>query len=76
MYDWVLGLSKKKNSEYSISFLSFSESFFFPIPPDVLLIPLCLGNRKKSYYFAFLCSASSVIGGVFESFSNASKSPL
>ena len=65
IYDLVLGLSKKKNSEYSISFLSFSESFFFPIPPDVLLIPLCLGNRQKSYYFAFLCSASSVIGGVF-----------
>ena len=65
IYDWVLGLSKKKNSDYSISLLSFSESFFFPIPPDVLLIPLCLGNRSKSFYFAFLCSFSSVIGGLF-----------
>ena len=65
IYNWVLGLSKKKNSEFSISFLSFSESFFFPIPPDVLLIPLCLGNRNKSFYFAFLCSVSSIAGGVF-----------
>lgn len=65
IYNWVLGLSNKNNSDYSISLLSFSESFFFPIPPDVLLIPLCLGNRRKSFYFAFLCSFSSVIGGIF-----------
>ena len=64
-YNWVLGLSDKKNSQYSILFLSFSESFFFPIPPDVMLIPLCLGNRRKSIYFAFLCSVSSIIGGIF-----------
>ena len=61
----VLELSNKKNSDYSISLLSFSESFFFPIPPDVLLIPLCLGRRRKSFYFAFLCSISSIIGGIF-----------
>ena len=60
----MLNLSDKKNSNYSISLLSFSESFFFPIPPDVLLIPLCLGNRPKALYFAFLCSLSSIIGGV------------
>ncbi len=65
LYYWVLELSNKKNSEYSISLLSFSESFFFPIPPDTLLIPLCLGNRSKSFYFAFLCSASSIVGGIF-----------
>ena len=65
IYDWVLDLSNKKNSDYSISLLSFSESFFFPIPPDVLLIPLCLGNRSKAFYFAFLCSMSSIIGGIF-----------
>ena len=64
-YNWVIGLSSKKNSDYSIFLLSFSESFFFPIPPDVLLIPLCLGNRKKSLYFAFLCSVSSIFGGIF-----------
>ena len=60
----MLNLSDKKNSNYSISLLSLSESFFFPIPPDVLLIPLCLGNRQKALHFAFLCSISSIIGGV------------
>ena len=64
LYNWVLNLSNNKNSNYSISLLSLSESFFFPIPPDVLLIPLCLGNRNKAIYFAFLCSISSIIGGV------------
>ena len=64
IYDWVLSLSEKKNSDYSISFLSFSESFFFPVPPDVLLVPLCLGNRRKSFYYAFLCSISSIFGGI------------
>ena len=64
LYNWVLNLSNNKNSNYSISLLSLSESFFFPIPPDVLLIPLCLGNRNKALYFAFLCSISSIIGGI------------
>ena len=64
LYNWVLDLSNKKNSKYSLSLLSLSESFFFPIPPDVLLIPLCLGNRHKAFHFAFICSLSSIIGGV------------
>ena len=64
IYNWVLSLSNRKNSYYSISILSFSESFFFPIPPDVLLVPCCLINRKKSFYYAILCSVSSVFGGI------------
>lgn len=64
IYDWVLNLSTKPNSNYSISILSFSEAFFFPIPPDVLLIPLCLGNRKKAWNFALLCSIFSILGGM------------
>jgi len=64
IYKWVLSLSTRKNSYYSISLLSFSESFFFPIPPDVLLIPCCLISRRKSFYYAFLCSISSVFGGI------------
>ena len=45
--------------------LSFAESSFFPIPPDVLLLPLCLGSRKKAFRFAFWCSAASIVGGMF-----------
>ena len=65
LYDWVIGLAQKPNGDISLGILSFSEASFFPIPPDVLLIPLCLGNRKKIYFFAFICSCFSIIGAIF-----------
>ena len=65
LYDWVLGLAQKPNGDISLGILSFSEASFFPIPPDVLLIPLCLGNKKKIYFFAFICSCFSIIGAIF-----------
>ena len=65
LYDWVLGLAQKPNGDISLGILSFSEASFFPIPPDVLLIPLCLGNRKKIYFFAFICSCFSLVGAIF-----------
>jgi len=65
LYDWVLGLAQKPNGDISLAILSFSEASFFPIPPDVLLIPLCLGNRKRIYFFAFICSCFSIIGAIF-----------
>ena len=64
MYDWVLRLADKPNGNISLSVLSFSEASFFPIPPDVLLIPLCLGNRRKAFLFALLCSLFSIFGAV------------
>ena len=54
IYDWVIDLSKKPNGSRSLALISFSEASFFPIPPDVLLIPLCLGNRHKSFKFALI----------------------
>ena len=62
IYDWVINLSKKPNGKRSLALISFSEASFFPIPPDVLLIPLCLGNRNKSLNFALICSVFSVLG--------------
>jgi len=44
--------------------ISFAESSFFPIPPDVLLLPLCLGEPKRAFRFALFCSIASVLGGV------------
>ena len=64
IYDWVLDLAEKPNGNISLSILSFSEASFFPIPPDVLLIPLCLGNRRKAFAFAFLCSLFSILGAI------------
>ena len=64
LYDWVLGWAHKPNGHRFLGILSFSEASFFPIPPDVLLIPLCIGHRKKSYIFAFTCSLFSILGAI------------
>ncbi|MCK5268084.1 MAG: DedA family protein [Spirochaetes bacterium] len=64
LYDWVLHWADTKYSTAALALNAFAESSFFPIPPDVLLIALDLGKPKKSFYFAFICSLFSVIGGV------------
>jgi len=62
MYDWVLHFAHHKHSMTALFCLSFAESSFFPIPPDVLLGPLCLGNRKKSMWFAAVTTIASILG--------------
>jgi len=62
LYDWVISFAHHKHSTTALFCLSFAESSFFPIPPDVLLAPLCLGERKKSMWFAAVCTVASVLG--------------
>ena len=64
IYTWTLSLAERKFSGLWLGLLSFAEASFFPIPPDVLLIPLCLGKMKKAFKFAFICSIASVLGGI------------
>ena len=64
IYEWTLSLAERRLSGLWLGLLSFAEASFFPIPPDVLLIPLCLGKMKKAFKFAFICSIASVLGGV------------
>ena len=65
LYDWVLNWSNSKWGAFALFFLAFTEASFFPIPPDVLLIALCLGSRSKSLYFVFICSLGSALGAIF-----------
>lgn len=65
LYNWVLSWSDSKWGTYALFILSFAESSFFPIPPDVLLIALCAGKPLKSFFYSFVCSLGSVLGGVF-----------
>lgn len=62
IYDWVLSFANHKHSTTALFCISFAESSFFLVPPDVLLGPLCLGNRKKSMWFAFVTTLGSVLG--------------
>ncbi|MEM6335322.1 MAG: VTT domain-containing protein [Bacteroidota bacterium] len=62
--DWVEGLAEKRYALTALAILAISESIFFPIPVDVLLIALCVGLPKKSFKYATLCTLWSVVGGV------------
>ena len=63
-YDWTLSLAKKKSASGWLGAISFAEASFFPIPPDILLIPPCLGAIRKALFFATVCSVASVLGGL------------
>ncbi len=64
LYNWVIHFSDTKHGERALFLLSFAESSFFPVPPDVLLGPLTLGAPKKWLRFAVSCSIASVLGGI------------
>jgi len=64
LYDWVLHWADTPYGPLALFLLALAESSFFPVPPDPLLIALCLGAIKKSWRFAFYCAAASVIGGI------------
>ena len=64
LYDWTLEKSKDPKAPWFLAIISFSESSFFLIPPDVILIPMIIAKRAKAWFFAFICTISSVLGGV------------
>ena len=64
LYNWTLKKAEHKYSSWVLSIVSFAESSFFPIPPDVLLIPMIIAKRAKAWTYAFICTLSSVFGGV------------
>jgi membrane protein YqaA with SNARE-associated domain len=62
IYNWVLTWADKPSGAKILGLMSAAEASFFPIPPDVLLIPLALGKREKALYFGLICSFYSIIG--------------
>ena len=64
LYDWVLHWAETPYGVPALFLLAFAESSFFPIPPDVLLLPLCLSKPLKSLKFALITSIGSVAGGI------------
>jgi membrane protein YqaA with SNARE-associated domain len=65
LYQWVLSWAESAYGVLILFCVSFAESSFFPVPADPLLIALAIGNTKKSFYYAFMCTLGSVVGGIF-----------
>ena len=64
LYDWCIETADKPYAVWILGMVSFAESSFFPVPPDVMLIPMSLAQPRKAWLFALVCTITSVAGGV------------
>lgn len=64
LYDWTLRLAGHRHADRYMAAVSFAESSFFPIPPDVMLVPMILARREQAYRIAAICTIASVLGGM------------
>ena len=64
LYKWTMELAKNPKAIWFLGFVSFIEAIFFPIPPDVLLIPMILANINKAWLYALVATVASVTGGL------------
>ncbi len=64
LYDWVMRLAASRRAPVALAAVSFAESSFFPIPPDVMLAPMVLARRDKAFLYAAICTLASVAGGM------------
>jgi membrane protein YqaA with SNARE-associated domain len=64
LYDWCVDVAGKPYAAWVLALVSFCESSFFPIIPDVMLIPMALARPDRAWFFAGICTAASVAGGV------------
>ncbi|MFA5900498.1 MAG: YqaA family protein [Hyphomicrobium sp.] len=64
IYDWMMRTASSKRAPYALGAVSFIESSFFPIPPDIMLIPMVLSNREKAWWYATIATVTSVLGGL------------
>ena len=65
LYDWVLNQAERPYALWTLAFVAFIESSFFPIPPDILLIPMVIAALNRAWLLAGICTIASVTGGAF-----------
>jgi membrane protein YqaA with SNARE-associated domain len=63
LYDWVMGMAASRHAPISLFAVSFAESSFFPIPPDIMLAPMVLARPDRAWRYAAICTVASVLGG-------------
>ena len=64
LYDWCIASADKPYAIWLLGIVSFAESSFFPVPPDVMLIPMSLARPQKAWFYALVCTITSVLGGI------------
>jgi len=75
-YDWVLRLAGSRNAPWALAVVSFAESSFFPVPPDVMLAPMVAARPQRAFLYAGICTAASVAGGLLGYFIGMHLEPL
>jgi membrane protein YqaA with SNARE-associated domain len=65
IYDWCIAAADKPYALWLMAGVSFAESSFFPVPPDVMLIPMALAKPQRAWLYAAVCTVASVTGGIF-----------
>jgi len=64
IYDWCVAAADKPYALWVLGAVSFAESSFFPVPPDIMLLPMSLARPKRAWFFATWCTVTSVAGGL------------
>ncbi len=64
LYDWTIALAESRHATWALAAVAFAESSFFPIPPDVILVPMSLAQPRKAWSYAAICTVASVLGGI------------
>ena len=63
LYDWTIKLAHGPHAEWALAAIAFAESSFFPVPPDMILLPMSLAKPAKAWRYAAICTLASVAGG-------------
>jgi len=71
LYDWCIDVAGKPHASWVLGAVSFAESSFFPCPPDVMLIPMAIARPDRAWFFATVCTLTSVVGGLLGYFIGA-----
>ncbi len=64
LYQWTLSLAESPRATWALAVIAFAESSFFPLPPDLILVPMSLAKPKRAWFYAGVCTIASVAGGV------------
>ncbi|MCJ2080883.1 YqaA family protein [Methylobacterium sp. J-090] len=64
LYEWILALAGKPSAPWALGAVSFAESSFFPVPPDVMMVPMAVSRPDRVWFYALITTLASVAGGV------------